>query len=657
MTDTLTPEQTAALKELQRRRGGLNPNQRAALDELVRRSDAQEVTAGAGQTPLNPTSTPMGRFGDALWESIDPVKGLQSAAQATAQPLEALRGIGEAQAQLLTGAREAWAQGDYGTALRKGMHYLLPILGPGLEQSAEELATGKTAEGLGHMAGLGVQAVPPAALSRIPQSVRIPVPGMSGLNAAEKSAIDMLTSRGVPVPAGTQGGTTFSKGLQKLAGVTPAGAHLSSKMDLETTSGLQRVAGELGRDIHPQTMIPESAGQSVMTELLSRKMGLENQADTEYQVLRDLEADPASLRNVQTGWQKDTRGRPVPLMEDVPVPVDIRSLKSQLRPIYEHMSQWIEPAQRNASAGYQALKTILESKQHVPATIAEAGLGGLKQLAREGSGRAAGLAKYVIPKFEELIDNAVQAIEPNALTSLRNGRQLTAQSKGTEEVLKRVSGVHEEPVAGFGRLTQPQDTGIYLLRQLEQEAPGELPKVGRAYFEKLIDVARLEGGLPRHADKIFAQWQQLGEETKRLMYPNPMLRQNLNDFFLGMKKLAENPNPSGTAIVSAISGQATTAGAALATGNPVWAFVTMTAPSTLAALMYTPKGASLLKRGINLPARSLAAAAVAGELQKLAGEHLKVSAEDDMPAPSGINDEEKIRRQMGGRPMLPAVTR
>jgi anti-sigma factor ChrR (cupin superfamily) len=74
-----------------------------------------------------------------------------------------------------------------------------------------------------------------------------------------------------------------------------------------------------------------------------------------------------------------------------------------------------------------------------------------------------------------------------------------------------------------------------------------VPTVARAVLDDMVSTATERGGFD-HADKLWADWQKLGGETKRTLFPRAGQVAALDDFFLLAKKLKENPNPSGTAV-------------------------------------------------------------------------------------------------------------
>ena len=183
----------------------------------------------------------------------------------------------------------------------------------------------------------------------------------------------------------------------------------------------------------------------------------------------------------------------------IPLSVDMRGIKAQLQPIYERMTQWMEPAKRNASAGYQAVKSVLEGKDYVQASIAEEGLSGLKQLAREAKSPdmanvSQGLGKFSARALQEQIDSVVGAANPEMLKQLHKGRSAHLAKMGVDEIAKQLRA---EPVQTYRLLTYQGDSGVGLLRKVAKLAPADMPKLGRALLEDILDTATAEGNSPK----------------------------------------------------------------------------------------------------------------------------------------------------------------
>jgi hypothetical protein len=188
-------------------------------------------------------------------------------------------------------------------------------------------------------------------------------------------------------------------------------------------------------------------------------------------------------------------------------------------------------------------------------------------------------------------------------------------------------------------LTWQKDIGVSFLRKIAEHTPEVLRQIGRAYIQKLFDQATQEGGFSR-AQTIAKQWENLGPQTKKLLYPNPGLRTSLDRFFLGVKMAAENPNPSGTALVNQVSNSVaglTGAGAGIglwlhsplaALGSAALEGGYLLGGRAIAKLLYSPAGVRLLTGALK-PEAPAAAALRASQILRIAGD------DDVTPIPPG----------------------
>lgn len=179
-----------------------------------------------------------------------------------------------------------------------------------------------------------------------------------------------------------------------------------------------------------------------------------------------------------------------------------------------------------------------------------------------------------------------------------------------------------EDVKAFNKLTAPHDVNIGLLRKVVADAPQQAPEIGRAFIQQLFDRAQKGGGFSR-VDGIVREWENLGNQTKKLFYPNPALQSSIDHFFQGAKLVAENPNPSGTAPLLQL-------GAALTgmVSHPVLGGAYLLGGRAMAKLLFSPAGVRLLTGGLK-PESPGAAAARMGKI-------LDITGKDDVtPVPPG----------------------
>ena len=202
----------------------------------------------------------------------------------------------------------------------------------------------------------------------------------------------------------------------------------------------------------------------------------------------------------------------------------------------------------------RALNRLFDGPDFQPLSVTDKILGELKGLARgaempELRTQGQGVAAQAVKELDALVRARAAKAGPDVLKALEEGRAATVEKWATSDVRDLLSG---EPGAVFRQLTQSKDVGLNRLRQVKQVAPEEMPKVARAFLEDLMQTATQEGGFSR-ADRLYAEWNKLGMETKTILFKNPALVKSLDDFFMLAKKIKENPNPSGTAQIPKLS--------------------------------------------------------------------------------------------------------
>jgi hypothetical protein len=368
-----------------------------------------------------------------------------------------------------------------------------------------------------------------------PPDVEIPItPKITNPNPTVGAALDYLQSKDVPVSAGARTGNPYVQNIQKGVDATPLGSIVAQKAPTQTTAALRAEAGDLVSRALPK--VPSSF---------------------HYGEFETAAADPANLRPVQTGTKQvpvlNVQGNPVPgqfktvpVTENMALPVKVGILKPLIQPIYDEM-QWMPAADRNASAGYTAIKRILEGPNDIPATQAEIGLGGLKALARDGEGRSAGLAKMITPKLQDMIDKAVAVAGPNAVDALQQARKSAAA------------------------------------------------EIGAGKLETIFNKATAEGGFNREAG-IWQDWQRARPAVIKQL--NPGVVSDLDKFFLGAKKIAENPNPSGSTVLATGLGSTGMVFTHPATGIPL-----VIGAGILSKLLHSEAGIKAVSAGIGVPLR------------------------------------------------------
>jgi hypothetical protein len=137
---------------------------------------------------------------------------------------------------------------------------------------------------------------------------------------------------------------------------------------------------------------------------------------------------------------------------------------------------------------------------------------------------------------------------------------------------------------------------------LQKVAPDALPKLGRGYLDDLVADATVSGDR-FSGDKALTNWQNLGPETKKLLFPDAGMRADLESIFQTMKRLSANPNPSGTAHTMLMYGELGTLMASPLLGPAAVAGSVggQLTGGVVAKLLRTQAGIRALRDGLILP--------------------------------------------------------
>lgn len=425
----------------------------------------------------------------------------------------------------------------------------------------------------------GVSAALPVAGAAARRGAAALFPG-SRLTPEAAAAVQFGEQHGIPIDAATATGRPIVATVQKRVSDSIGGAGVAERVRGAQDAGLARVGQELVEASNKggAAMDAVSAGEGVRSGVHATVTKLQKQADKAYGTLRGIEADPRFAQSVQVG--KDTLGNPV--MDTIALPVDLRNVKEALKPTYERL---LKERQLNGllmgdkGRAMVALDTLISGPDAAPLSIVDAALGDLKTFARvdipELRSIGQGVAAGAIKRLDAVVRQTAERAGPKAIQALEEGRIATTQKHVVGELLESLS---DEPAKVFQSLTASRDTALKKVQAVASAAPEELPNVGRAYLQGLLDKATAEGGFKR-ADGLWADWQRLGPQTKEALF-GPQV-QDLNNFFLLAKKIAENPNPSGTArVMTALNAMSTV---------PTWA---------IAQVLYSKAGAQALTKSV-----------------------------------------------------------
>jgi hypothetical protein len=279
---------------------------------------------------------------------------------------------------------------------------------------------------------------------------------------------------------------------------------------------------------------------------------------------------------------------------------DLRPHKEALRSLYDELA-----AERDITGSLLgskgraavALEALINGPDFAPVSAVDAALGSLKGLARGASmpqlrNRGQGVAARIVGELETGLRARVNDLGGDMAQALSEGRAATKSKYQSAETLKLLPA---ESARVFSQLTSRDDAGIRKLRAIAAETPDEIPNIARAYLEHALTRATADGNILNHGQQLWADWQKLGPESRHRLFPREGQAKQLDQYFLAVKKITENPNPSNTAQVYAVI--------QIHKWLPAWA---------MAKVLYAPDGARTLNTArMLLQSRSKAADALA----------------------------------------------
>ncbi len=606
-------------------------------------TDDQGRSLVRGDHPHARVARAAGDFlGEAL-SSLNPVKINEAVQQAFWHPIDTAKGMLSAQDQLRKDGQEAFAKGDHATGTAKMMYWLLPIIGPRLSEAGDMLQQGQTAKGLGAVADVGLQMALPSVASKARVHIK---PLAKAPNPAEAAAVEFGLREGIPVDAGTATGNRFVKGTQRLADESALGSITAERAGRAQAEALTATGKRLADRASASPITAEQTGVSVREALDKRIADLDAAADTHYGALRQAEAQS------QAQSVAPYAGAP---FEPMKMAVDVRDVKTAMQPIYKQLAREAElvPLQGGKAKILTTLDTLLNGPDFAPLSVADKALSDLKSMARGADlpalrTREQGISAKAVRELEARVRATAAAEGPHVEQALLAGRAATREKYLIADVRDDLlRGTGDEPVRLTKKLIAKDDTAIAKLKALANVAPQELPKIGRAYLDDLLETATADGGFSK-AQTILSDWQKLGAETKRLLFRDPDYIRDLDSFFLLAKKIGENPNPSGTALTLIKSGEV-----GLLFTNPALGVPVTIGSGLLSKMLHSPRVVKALVRGVS-SARSGPAGASAAAVTNLIREAREAGL-PLQPAPAmGEKDREQARATRPTNPVAQA---
>lgn len=510
----------------------------------------------------------------------------------------------------------------------------IPILGPAAAQAGEELGEGKYGEAAAHAVELlgpeAAKAIPDKYLPKVSRTVE------NVNNPVEEQALKSVEGEVRMTPgqrAGQRGLETSEKNLRNVPATQNRAERFYNAQEEDlAAAGRRRVQGasRSAYGTKPVVTNPYGAGSAVQEALTDRIDRLRDYADKLYDSTRQTTA--RNVKEVQTGTREvpastvlDPSGNPAvpartePVMSKLQSPVDLKTVRSQLKPIYDELTRNLPEARRANSPAYRALDDLMKSDaQQMNAMDFDKFLGAVKAITRNGdssilSNQSQRLARQVIGAGERQFQQAIAGAGPNVVDKLNRARKAVAEYHNTADFLE---SLRSEPGALYSNLTNGGDRAVNALREIGNKAPKALQTVGRTYLEEMMDKATREGGFGRSAG-VKADWEKLGAETKELIF-GQKLTKDMDDFLLAAKRLTPAQGSAtadrasallhygdiGAAIAEFVAGSATGHAGVGAAGAAATLAKTRLQPEMLARLSFKPAGAQLLKQSLTLPINS-----------------------------------------------------
>jgi hypothetical protein len=513
-----------------------------------------------------PSNIPPG-FWASLWKQANPQKVLSDLwTVATTDPGTTLISL---VGNTINSGKAAWdaaLRGDAET-MQTNIVRAIPFLGEPAVLAQEQARRGNWLGAGGTLAGMAVLNLAPAMAGRIPRSIT-----STGILRPKGASIarstDFALAEGIPLPLDA---ATGSKTISYIKNAGDA-ASMLSLIDRVTpvAQAFKQTGQKLAREIRPGLAeTAESAGAGIADQVLRVVAQYRTSARGSYGDYEAIEAAHAAdvplvkngvpvERPVMSGGKPVVNADGVTQMEPVVVhleaPVEVVALKNELKPVWEKMQKdpYYTSGKQMYDPGYKAMTEIMEG----PDTVALATLRNMKSwLGREQVGTEAmgartsaqGLAAYAGGKVRKTIYDAVDALGPDAGKALREAEFSYGNAKRIEKMFEKVQSSKglQEPVGLFNSLVLSGDKRVATLRRIRAVAPDEMTALGRAWFEDRMVVATTKDSM-EHTAKMLSDWEQMGPKTREILFPDPVVRHRVGDFFAVMERWGKSPNPSGT---------------------------------------------------------------------------------------------------------------
>lgn len=328
----------------------------------------------------------------------------------------------------------------------------------------------------------------------------------------------------------------------------------SEALNREVGRGYTTAARQIASRISPVATDALGAGERAFRGLKDRVRAFKMVADEAYGAMRAILEDPKNAREVVVGTETAHMGdgstfqMQVPITKTVQAPIDLAPAIDALRKVHqEWTTQWSLPRQQISEA-YRALDQLVRSQETiVPIADAEKMLSAVKAVSR----REGGVAKLATSKLQQVIDRGILEYGDEAANALAAGREAAKAQHQAWEVLAALKGSSKkkalddavgEPVKSVRKLTAPDDKAVQLLRSVAAETPEAVPIIARTLLEEIFEKGLAEGTFDFAKARTMANdWNKLGEATKSILFKDPQVRRQIDNFFREAVKKQDRP--------------------------------------------------------------------------------------------------------------------
>lgn len=460
----------------------------------------------------------------------------------------------------------------------------------GVQTGGDVPAMAETAATTGALGGIGA-AIPASVKAALGKAFA------KGVRPLTQGALDLADKYHIPLTQGMRTGSATLQTAEKVLGRTVASGPYEAILNAGQ-EGAANAAADLSGGFATDNF---SAGQNTVNSMLDMAKTHSDTAATEYSNLAAHEADPANTRTVQVGMKANPSLDPnapatIPDMQPVGLPTDMRPVKTAIAPAIANLERAMTPAQRNIDPGLTALKNIMARPDALPASVAEQDLGYLKDIQRsDASAQSKRLATIAVNALQPAIDSGVSVGGQDALDSLQNARGSWAARSSILDNVKTYTGDatgRTGQVRLMTTLLAPADASYPALEQVLNATPQAADDIGKAFLTDRVFKTAADGG---NLNPVSAQrlWNQIGPRTKAAIY-TPETIQNINDGLELFKRIAENPNPSGTGPFNALLHMGL-----LVTTHPVGGAANIALGRNIAKILYNPAAAATARQALD----------------------------------------------------------